>query len=128
MLNVAAIERFGGPKELWLHTLPVPIPAAKKVLSALHSSGVAGWDADMRQGWFPSGRPHFPFVLRTDGTGVVVETDSRVRRFGATAFTEPLEAWERACAICEVAWGLGISDRGLRLASHWCDAWARTKL
>jgi NADPH:quinone reductase len=51
------------------------------VLIAVHTAGVGGWDADMRAGWSPSGRQHFPLVLGTDGSGVVAAVGSHVRRF-----------------------------------------------
>jgi NADPH:quinone reductase-like Zn-dependent oxidoreductase len=81
-MRAAAIDRFGGPAVLKLHTLPVPPIEGNEVLIALHTSGVGGWDADMRSGWWPfSGRPHFPIVLGTDGSGTVAAVGARVRRF-----------------------------------------------
>ena len=80
-MHVAAIDRFGGPEVLMVHTLPVPVPDAREVLIALHTAGVGPWDAEIREGWYPRGRPHFPLVLGTDGAGTVVAAGSRVRRF-----------------------------------------------
>ncbi|MCU1255566.1 MAG: NADPH:quinone reductase [Candidatus Angelobacter sp.] len=80
-MRAAAIDRFGGPAVLKLHTLPVPPIDADEVLIALHTSGVGGWDADMRSGWWPFGKPHFPVVLGTDGSGTVAAVGARVRRF-----------------------------------------------
>jgi NADPH:quinone reductase-like Zn-dependent oxidoreductase len=80
-MRAAAIDRFGGPALLKLHTLPVPSIDADEVLIALHTSGVGGWDADMRSGWWPFGKPHFPVVLGTDGSGTVAAVGARVRRF-----------------------------------------------
>jgi NADPH2:quinone reductase len=80
-MRAAAIDRFGGPAVLKLHTLPVPPIDADEVLIALHTSGVGGWDADMRSGWWPFGKPHFPIVLGTDGSGTVAAVGARVRRF-----------------------------------------------
>ena len=79
-MRAAAIDRFGPPVVLTLHTLPVPVPDANEVLIAVHTAGVGGWDADMRGGWWPFGRPHFPIVLGTDGSGKIVAVGSRVRR------------------------------------------------
>jgi NADPH:quinone reductase-like Zn-dependent oxidoreductase len=39
------------------------------------------WDADIRKGWWPKGRPKFPLILGSDGAGIVVAKGSRVRRF-----------------------------------------------
>jgi len=81
-MRAAAIDRFGGPAVLKLHTVPVPQIEGNEVLIALHTSGVGGWDADERAGWWPfSGRPHFPVVLGTDGSGTVAAAGARVRRF-----------------------------------------------
>jgi NADPH2:quinone reductase len=80
-MRAAAIDRFGGPEVITLHTLPVPEIDERGVLIAVHTTGVARWDADMREGWSPTGRTTFPFVLGTDGSGTVVRVGSRVRRF-----------------------------------------------
>jgi NADPH:quinone reductase len=79
-MRAAAIDRFGGPEVLTLHSLPVPVPDPQEVLIRLHTAGVGGWDADMRSGWWPEGQPHFPFVPGTDGAGTVAAAGSRVRR------------------------------------------------
>src|ERR1700716_1798630 len=79
-MRAAAIERFGGPKVLELRTLPVPEIDAGEVLIATHTAGVGSWDAEIRDGWWPEGRPRFPLVLGTDGSGVVAAVGSRVRR------------------------------------------------
>ena len=80
-MRAAAIDRFGPPSVLKVRELPIPEPAANEVLIALHASGVGGWDADIRKGWWPSGRPKLPLVLGTDGAGTVVAKGARVRRF-----------------------------------------------
>jgi NADPH:quinone reductase-like Zn-dependent oxidoreductase len=82
-MRAAAIDRFGGPKVLKLHTLPVPEVDAGEVLIAMHAAGIGSWDADMRGGWWPLGKPRFPIVLGTDGSGTVAAIGSRVRRFKA---------------------------------------------
>src|SRR5262245_64179944 len=35
----------------------------------------------MRGGWWPEGKPKFPVILGTDGSGRIVAKGSRVRRF-----------------------------------------------
>jgi NADPH2:quinone reductase len=78
----AAIDRFGKAKELKLRDLPVPEVDPGEVLIAVHTAGVGSWDADIRGGWWPGpGKPKFPLVLGTDGSGTVVAVGSRVRRF-----------------------------------------------
>jgi NADPH2:quinone reductase len=80
-MKAAAIDRFGPPSVLTLHELPVPEPGPNEVLIALYASGVGVWDADIRKGWWPGGRPKFPLVLGTDGAGVVAGTGAKVRDF-----------------------------------------------
>ncbi|KAA6460457.1 NADP-dependent oxidoreductase [Acidobacteria bacterium AB60] len=79
-MRAAAIDRFGGPEVLTLHSLPVPVLDPQEVLIRLHTAGVGGWDADMRGGWWPEGKPRFPFVPGTDGAGTIAAVGSRVRR------------------------------------------------
>ncbi|HEX4065424.1 MAG TPA: NADP-dependent oxidoreductase [Acidobacteriaceae bacterium] len=79
-MRAAAIDRFGGPELLTLHSLPVPVPDPQEVLIRLHTAGIGGWDADMRGGWWPEGQPHFPFVPGTDGASTIASVGSRVRR------------------------------------------------
>jgi NADPH:quinone reductase len=82
VMKAAAIDRFGPPSVLKLHTLPVPEPGPSEVLLALYAAGVGVWDAEVRDGsWRPFGNPKFPLVLGTDGAGIVVAKGARVRRF-----------------------------------------------
>jgi NADPH2:quinone reductase len=80
-MKAAAIDRFGPPSVLKLHTLPIPQPGPSEVLIALHAAGVGVWDADIRGGWWPEGRPKFPLVLGTDGAGIIRAKGGRTRRF-----------------------------------------------
>src|SRR5579871_7031059 len=81
-MKAAAIDRFGPPRVLKLHTLPVPRPGPKQVLIAVYAAGVGVWDASVRDGsWRPYGRPKFPLVLGTDGAGIILALGARVRRF-----------------------------------------------
>ena len=59
----AVIDRFGGLEVLTLHTLPAPELDAGEVLIALDTAGMGSWDADIREGWRPTGmRVRFPLV------------------------------------------------------------------
>jgi NADPH2:quinone reductase len=81
VMKAAAIDRFGPPSVLAIHDLPIPEPGPNEVLIALSASGVGVWDADIRKGWWPEGKPKFPLVLGTDGAGVIAKRGARVRRF-----------------------------------------------
>jgi NADPH2:quinone reductase len=76
----AAIDRFGGPGVITAHALPVLEVDAGEVLIAVDTAGVGRWDADAREGFFASRKPHFPLVLGYDGSGIVAKVGSRVRR------------------------------------------------
>jgi NADPH2:quinone reductase len=80
-MRAAAIDRFGPPAALTLHTLPVPQPGPNEILMAVHAAGVGVWDASIRGGsWRPYGRAKFPLVLGTDGAGIVVARGAGARR------------------------------------------------
>src|SRR5215831_15388644 len=80
-MRAAAIDRFGKPDVLKLHTLPIPEIDPSEILIAIDTAGVGSWDAAIRGGWWPGGRrPRFPLVLGTDGSGTVVAVGSKVRR------------------------------------------------
>jgi NADPH:quinone reductase-like Zn-dependent oxidoreductase len=80
-MRAVAIDRFGGPGVLSVRRLPVPKIDSDEILIALDTAGIGSWDADMRAGWYPGGKPHFPLVLGTDGAGTVAAVGARVRRF-----------------------------------------------
>ena len=75
-MRAAAIDRFGGPAVLKIHRLPVSKVGARQILIALDTSGVGSWDADVRAGWWPAGKPRFPLVPGTDGAGRVAAARS----------------------------------------------------
>jgi NADPH:quinone reductase len=79
-MKAAALRKVGPPEVLKLEQLPLPVISPDEVLIELYAAGVGIWDADIRKGWWPSGRPTFPLVLGSDGAGVVVAKGSRVRR------------------------------------------------
>jgi NADPH:quinone reductase-like Zn-dependent oxidoreductase len=80
-MRAAVIERFGGPEVLHEREMPVPEIGPKEILIAVHTAGVGSWDADMRGGWWPEGRPTFPVILGSDGSGTVANVGSAVRGF-----------------------------------------------
>ncbi len=76
-MRAAAIDRFGGPEVLSIHTLPVPKHSAQEVLIAVDTAGVGVWDLSMRE---EGEEKRFPLILGTDGAGTVVAVGSRVRQ------------------------------------------------
>jgi len=81
-MRAVAIDRFGGPEVLTLHSLHVPALSEHEVLIGVDTAGVGVWDAQIRDGTLvPSAKKRFPLVLGTDGSGVIAELGSRVRRF-----------------------------------------------
>ena len=81
-MNAAALEQFGPPRVLTLHSFPVPQPGPGEVLIEIHAAGVGSWDASVRGGsWRPYGRPRFPLLPGTDGAGIVAAKGPHVRRF-----------------------------------------------
>jgi len=82
-MKAAAIDQPGGPEALVLHTLPVPGIDANEVLIAVHSAGVAIWDTQIRKSLSFINAPKFPYVLGSDGSGIVAAIGSSVTRFKA---------------------------------------------
>ena len=70
-MKVIAIDAPGGPEVMTLRTLPVPTVDADDVLIEVHVAGVAVWDLQIRKSmrWV---KPRFPYVMGSDGSGVVV--------------------------------------------------------
>src|SRR5207245_1383361 len=79
-MRAAAIDRFGGPEVITMHTLPMPKHNAQEVLIAVDTAGVGIWDLSQRDGSWAE-KKEFPLVPGTDGSGVVAAIGSRVRRF-----------------------------------------------
>jgi NADPH:quinone reductase-like Zn-dependent oxidoreductase len=87
VMRAAAIDRFGGPEVLSIHSLPVPELDVREVLIAMYTAGVGVWDAKIREGRFASGREHFPLVLGTDGAGTVVASRINVFNVGDQVYS-----------------------------------------
>ena len=83
-MRSAAIDRFGGPEMLVLHMLPVPEVEPDEVLIRIESAGVAEWDPFEREGGFVEMlgmTPTFPYVLGTDGAGIVAAVGKQITGF-----------------------------------------------
>ena len=79
-MRAVAIDRFGGPKVLVMHDLPIPKISPQEVLIAVDTAGVGGWDARAREGKWADDDT-FPKILGVDGSGVVKEVGAQVKRF-----------------------------------------------
>lgn len=83
-MRAVVIDRFGGPEEMQLRDLPVPVAEPGELLIKLDTIGVASWDPLERQGEMATimqGEPRFPYVLGTDGGGVVKAVGESVEGF-----------------------------------------------
>ena len=80
-MKAAALDKFGPPEVLTLHTLPTPKISPKEILIAVHTAGVGIWDTEFRNGNYKDGSEKFPLVLGSDGAGIVAQVGKDVRRF-----------------------------------------------
>jgi NADPH:quinone reductase len=79
-MKAVAIDAPGGPEVMTVRVLPVPTVDANDVLIAVNSAGVAVWDLQIRERmqWV---KPRYPYILGSDGSGVVVAVGASVQRF-----------------------------------------------
>lgn len=80
-MKAMAIDQYGGPEVLTLHTLPVPEVGASEVLIRVEVAGVGVWDPLEREGKLILGEAHFPRILGGDGAGVVVAVGADVTEY-----------------------------------------------
>lgn len=80
-MRAIALDRFGGPGELRLQTVPIPDVDPHEVLVRLDVAGVGEWDPFEREGGYAAMMgltPDFPYVLGSEGAGEVVATGDAV--------------------------------------------------
>jgi NADPH:quinone reductase len=83
-MTAVAIDRFGGVETLKIKKLPIPDVGPDEVLIRLNWAGVGEWDPFEREGGFAKmtkTKPRFPYVLGSEGSGVVVTAGVRAKRF-----------------------------------------------
>lgn len=83
-MRTIAIDRFGGVEEMKVQTLPVPRVGPEDVLVRLEFAGVGEWDPFEREGGYAEmtgETPEFPYILGSEGAGVVAAVGERVTEF-----------------------------------------------
>jgi NADPH:quinone reductase len=80
-MRAAAIDRFGGPELLTIHTLPVPEPNANEVLIAVEAAGAGTWDVGFVDGTNVEDEVRFPYIPGLDGAGRIAAVGARVDLF-----------------------------------------------
>ncbi|MEH2279533.1 MAG: NADP-dependent oxidoreductase [Nostoc sp.] len=80
-MKAMAVDEFGGPDKLTLHTLLVPTVDAGEVLIRVEVAGVGVWDAIEREGELVYNEVHFPRVLGGECAGMIVAIGDGVERF-----------------------------------------------
>lgn len=80
-MKAMAVNEFGGPDRLTLHTLPVPAVEAGEVLIRIEIAGVGIWDSLEREGNLVYNEVHFPRVLGGECAGTIVVVGEGVDRF-----------------------------------------------
>lgn len=83
-MRAVAIDRFGGPEALRLQTLPVPEVGPGEVMIRVETAGVGQWDPFEREGGYAEMlgiEPGFPYVLGSEGAGVIAAVGKQVDRF-----------------------------------------------
>jgi len=79
-MKAILVHKYGGPEELKVGDAPVPQPGKTDVLIRIHAAGVNPVDTYIRAGMFGD-YAKLPFVLGTDGAGVIEAVGSDVTGF-----------------------------------------------
>ena len=80
-MQAMAVDEFGGPEKLTMHTVSVPEVGAGEVLIRVQIAGVGVWDAMERAGVLIYNEVHFPRVLGGEGAGTVAAIGAGVGLF-----------------------------------------------
>ena len=75
-MRAIVMQRVGGPEVLELHEVPAPTPRPGEEVVALHARGVNFADTETRRARYRT--PPLPWILGSEGAGVVVETGAGV--------------------------------------------------
>ncbi len=83
-MQAVVLDQFGGPEVLKIQMLPIPEIGPDEILIRIESAGVGQWDPFEREGGYAKMlglEPHFPYVLGSEGAGVVVAVGESVSCF-----------------------------------------------
>ena len=83
-MRAVAIDRFGGVEVLRTRDVPAPRIDRQEVLVRVEAAGVGEWDPFEREGGYArmiGTQPDFPYVLGSEGAGVVEAVGGDVARF-----------------------------------------------
>ena len=80
-MKAMAVNEFGDPDKLTLHTLPVPAVDVDEVLIRIEIAGVGIWDEMEREGKLVYNEVHFPRVLGGECAGTIANVGESVERF-----------------------------------------------
>lgn len=75
-MRAIVMTRVGGPEVLELHEVPSPTPRPDEVLVEIHARGVNFADTETRRARYRT--PPLPWILGSEGAGVVVQTGAEV--------------------------------------------------
>ncbi|RKD71366.1 NADPH:quinone reductase-like Zn-dependent oxidoreductase [Sinobaca qinghaiensis] len=73
-MKAVVLDRFGGPEELALKEVPIPVVGDDEVLIKVMYAGIGQWDIFEREGGYDSMLglySDFPYILGSEGSGVV---------------------------------------------------------
>src|SRR5436190_13349170 len=117
-MNAARIHRFGSPDVIVVEDIPRPVPAVEEVLVRVAASGVAPWDALIRQGKSKVS-PQPPLTLGSDFAGVVEAVGPGVSQFnsGDEVYGVTNPQFVGANAEYAIASASMIAPKPLRLSS-----------
>ncbi|HYX82174.1 MAG TPA: NADP-dependent oxidoreductase [Gemmatimonadales bacterium] len=117
-MNAARIHRFGPPDVIVVEDIPRPVPGRREVLVRVAASGVAPWDALIRQGKSKVS-PQPPLTLGSDFAGVVEAVGADVAQFnsGDEVYGVTNPQFVGANAEYAIASASMIAPKPLRLSS-----------
>jgi len=80
-MRALMVHNFGGPEVMKIEEIPTPKPGKNEVLIRIHAAGVNPVDTYIRAGYFNPAIYQTPFIIGSDGAGVIEEVGTGVTRF-----------------------------------------------